>query len=125
MQISKFKIISLISPIGLLLRPPPAFAQSFLNEFKKGFDSAQGLFSPQHRGFESVIGLVFNITLTAIGTIFMVLLISGAIQYLTNAGNEEGTTHAKRVMVDSLVGLIVTLAAYAIGRFVLNFFGAS
>lgn len=77
-------------------------------------------------GFQSVtavIRTVFNLVIIIAGTIFVILLLVGGIQYLTAAGNEEATGKAKRLIVDSIVGLIIVLAAWAIGTFIIGRLG--
>lgn len=66
---------------------------------------------------------IFNLVFAIAGAIFVILLIVGGIQYLTAAGNEENTTKARRLLVDAIVGLIIVLAAFAIGKFILTKFG--
>lgn len=66
------------------------------------------------------IDTIFKIVIAAAGAIFVVLLLVGGIQYLTAAGNEETTAKARRLLVDSIVGLFIVLAAWAIGNFVLS-----
>lgn len=77
-------------------------------------------------GFQSVtavIRTVFNLVIIIAGTIFVILLLVGGIQYLTAAGNEEATGKAKRLIVDSIVGLVIVLAAWAIGTFIIGRLG--
>jgi phosphatidylglycerophosphatase A len=69
------------------------------------------------------IGTIFNFVIIVAGVIFIILILVGGIQYLTAAGNEEGTTKAKKLIVDGIVGLVITLAAWAIGTFILQFLG--
>lgn len=74
----------------------------------------------QFRDVPTAIGTIFNFVIVIAGTIFVILILVGGIQYLTSAGNEEGTGKAKRLLVDAIVGLILTLAAWAIGIFILQ-----
>ena len=68
----------------------------------------------------TLIKNVFNIVVFAAGAIFVILLLIGGIQYLTAAGNEESITKAKSLIINSIVGLIVVLASWAIGTWVLG-----
>ncbi|TSC93249.1 MAG: Uncharacterized protein CEN89_153 [Candidatus Berkelbacteria bacterium Licking1014_7] len=76
----------------------------------------------QFYSIESIISLIFSTIITAAGAIFMIMLIVGGIQYLTGAGNEETTGKAKKLMIDAVIGLLITLSAWAIGAWVLNQF---
>lgn len=71
----------------------------------------------------SVINTIFKVIIGAAGAIFIVLFLVGGVQYLTAAGNEEATGKARRLLVDSIVGLIIVLAAWAIGSWVLGSLG--
>lgn len=74
------------------------------------------------RDVSTSINTIFNLVFAIAGAVFVILLLVGGIQYLTAAGNEEATAKARRLLVDSIVGLIIVLAAFAIGRFVLTRF---
>jgi cytochrome bd-type quinol oxidase subunit 2 len=74
-------------------------------------------------GFSDVptlINTIFKIVIAAAGAIFILMFLFGGIQYLTSAGNEEGSTKARKLLVDAVVGLMIVLAAYAIGSWVLG-----
>jgi len=70
-----------------------------------------------------IVSVIFNTVIMAAGAIFVILLLVGGIQYLTGSGNEEATGKAKKLMIDAVVGLIIVLAAWAIGQWVLGRFG--
>jgi len=68
----------------------------------------------------TVIGTVFNIVIAAAGAIFVILLLVGGIQYLTAAGNEESVGNARKLLINSIVGLIIVLSAWALGNWILQ-----
>ena len=74
---------------------------------------------------KNVITLVFNIVITISGVIFLIMLLIGGIQYLTGAGNEETTGKAKKMMIDAIVGLVIVLASWAIGTWILGRLGGT
>ena len=79
--------------------------------------------NPISGGFKDIptlINTVFNIVVFAAGAIFIILLLIGGIQYLTAAGNEESIGKARGLIINSIVGLIVVLASWAIGTWVLG-----
>ena len=71
----------------------------------------------------AVITLIFNFVITIGGIIFVILFLVGGIQYLTAAGDTEATGKAKKILVDAIIGLVIILAAWAIGNFILDFLG--
>lgn len=68
----------------------------------------------------TTISTVFNIVIAAAGAIFVILLLVGGIQYLTAAGNEESVGNARKLLINSIVGLIIVLAAWALGNWILQ-----
>lgn len=98
---------------------------NFTKELSDGIKKAQanaGL--PKNlQDLTSTLALIYNVILIAAGVLFMLMFFFGALTYLTNAGNEETTTKAKKMMIDSVIGLILTLAAYAIAKFILEALG--
>ncbi|MFA5300989.1 MAG: hypothetical protein WC389_22580 [Lutibacter sp.] len=74
------------------------------------------------QGFNSVsniVGTIFTIVIAASGIIFIILFLVGGIQYLSSAGNEEATGKAKKLLIDAIIGLVIVLAIWALGRWIL------
>lgn len=98
---------------------------SFIQGLKEGINSIQqnaGL--PKHLlDITETLARIYNTILAIAGVLFMLMFFFGALTYLTAAGNEDSTTKARRMMIDSVIGLILTLAAYAITKFVLKALG--
>lgn len=88
------------------------------------FESESGtLVSGYHMGYdvgsggktiEGTIALVIKIILSLLGVIFFVLLIYGGFLWMTSRGNEQEITRAKNIMKNSIIGLVIVIAAYAI-----------
>lgn len=68
----------------------------------------------------TAITSIFNFVIIISAVIFIILFLVGGVQYLTAAGNEEQTGKAKRLLVDAIVGLVIVLAAWAAGNFIIN-----
>lgn len=68
----------------------------------------------------SIVGRLFTIVVSAAGLIFIILFLVGGIQYLSSAGNEEGTGKAKKLLIDSVIGLIIVLSVWAIGKWIID-----
>lgn len=65
-----------------------------------------------------IIGVIIGVILSFLGVIFLLLIIYGGFLWMTAAGNEEKVTKAKKIIQNSIVGLIIVIAAYAITVFV-------
>ncbi|MDO8499847.1 MAG: hypothetical protein Q7S66_04270 [bacterium] len=68
-------------------------------------------------------GAVIKGVLALVGTIFFGLTIYAGILWMTAAGEEEKVTKAKEIIKQSITGLVVIMAAYAITVFVTSRLG--
>ncbi len=66
-------------------------------------------------------GQLIGIVLAFVGVIFLVLMIFAGISWMTSAGNQEKVKKAKDLIIHSIIGLILVLAAYAAVAFIGNF----
>lgn len=69
---------------------------------------------------ESYISRIITIIISALGVIFLALIIYAGITWMTAQGNEEKVRKAKELLTESIIGLIIVLAAYAISFFVVK-----
>lgn len=69
---------------------------------------------------EGSFGKVWDMVVIAATIVFMVLFLIGGIQYLTAAGNEESTKKARALLVDAVIGLVLVLLAWPIGRYAIQ-----
>ena len=82
-----------------------------------GYDTGTGATS-----LENVIGLIVYTLLGFIGVLFLILIIMGAFTWMTAEGNEEKVKKANGMVMNALIGLIITLAAYALSYFLISYF---
>ncbi len=68
--------------------------------------------------FAFTISSVITAALSLVGTIFLVLTVYAGILWMTASGNEEQVTKAKTIVTQTIIGLAITLGAYAITAFV-------
>ena len=64
------------------------------------------------------IGVAINMILSVVGVIFTVLMVYAGYTWMIARGDETKIDKAKKVITASIIGLIVTLAAYSITNFV-------
>jgi len=69
-----------------------------------------------------VVTNTLNIAYFLTGIIAVVVIIIGAIMYVTSAGNSGSVTKAKSMILYSVVGIFIILGAYAITNFVIGKF---
>lgn len=72
---------------------------------------------------EGIASLVITIALTFIGVIFLVLAIYGGYIWMIARGNEQEVEKAKQIIQNSIIGLIVVLAAYAASWYIIKVLG--
>ena len=70
----------------------------------------------------TIIGNIIRLILKFLGIIAIIMLIMGGVQWMTSGGAEEKTTNARKLIVNSLIGLIIVLLAYVITVWVVNTF---
>ena len=65
---------------------------------------------------------IINIFLYVVGTLAVVMIIVGGIQYALSAGDAGKMGKAKNTIMWSVVGLVIAILAWAIVNFVLGVF---
>ncbi|MBT4384182.1 hypothetical protein HOD30_00360 [Candidatus Peregrinibacteria bacterium] len=55
-----------------------------------------------------------NILVTFVGPIMMLGIVIGGVVYVTSAGNEERTNLAKKILLNSVIGIIIIYSAFAL-----------
>jgi len=75
--------------------------------------------------FAEKAGNFIEILLSFLGVVFIVLIIYGGFMWMTAQGNETQVEKAKKIIVNSVVGVVIVMLAYAITYFVLISFGNS
>ncbi len=66
-------------------------------------------------------GQIIGTALSFVGILFLILVIYAGIMWMTAQGNEQKVTKAKDLLINSIIGLIIVFAAYAITAFVGEF----
>lgn len=86
----------------------------------KGDDTPDTLF-----GASGIFNTIVNVILFLVGAISVIMLIYGGIKYTTSAGDTSKVTSAKNTIMYAIVGLIISILAFAIINFVVGSFGQS
>ncbi len=71
----------------------------------------------------TIIGNIINVFLSLLGVIFLVLLIYAGFIWMTAGGDGKQVDKAKQILINAVIGLVITMASYAIATFVLNMLG--
>lgn len=63
---------------------------------------------------------IINTALYVVGAVSVLMLIYGGIRYTISGGNTQDVTAAKNTVLYAIVGIVVSLLAYAIVNFVID-----
>lgn len=113
-----FLLVSLFVILNFILTTPLLAAEdtSLTNAFRNSAGIPMGeKVTPAY-----AVGAVINAALSIIGVIFVVLMVYGGYLWMTAGGNEEQITKAKKLVINSTIGLAITLASYTISYFVIK-----
>jgi Type IV secretion system pilin len=120
------KIVGIISSFALMLSmtlavATPAFADPvdvFKGDACKGNTSVCG--TSGSTGVYTILKNVVNVLLTIGGIIAVIMIIVGGIKYTTSTGDSGSVNSARETIIYAVVGLVVSIMAFAIVNFVLN-----
>jgi hypothetical protein len=83
----------------------------------RGIDQATDLF-----GASGIFTTISNIMLFAVGAISVIMIVIGGLRYVVSGGNTTNVTAAKNTILYAIVGLVISMLAYAIINFVISSF---
>lgn len=83
----------------------------------RGVDQATTLF-----GATGIFTTISNVMLFAVGAISVIMVIIGGLRYVISGGNSGNITAAKNTILYAVVGLIISIMAYAMINFVISSF---
>lgn len=113
----------LIVPTMALAAAPVANAQYNLQtgtEAAKGDGMKDGVGDPN-----SLVKNIVNVVLWVVGILSVIMLIWGGIRYITSAGDSNKVTSAKNTIMYAVIGLVISILAFAITNFVINQIGGA
>ena len=117
MAFSMFTVVSL-SPVNAKAADPWGDATT-----KQSIEDEIGLGGEDPR---VMVGKIINVAIGFLGIIAVIIILIGGFKWMTAGGNEEKATEALTLIKSGVIGLIIILAAWAIGKFVVDLiFGAT
>ena len=95
------------------------------NPARAGAEAARGNGMPAELvGVDGVFTRITNTVLYAVGIISVIMLILGGIRYVISGGDSKKVTDAKNTIMYAIIGLIISILAYAIVNFVITAIGS-
>ena len=104
----------------------PAFADCISNPTSAGCPCALNSSSAacqdlsKQDGLSNILKNATNIVLFIAGALAVIMIIYGAIRFMTAHGNEKQVESARLIVTYSVIGLIIAILAYALVNFVLS-----
>jgi len=116
----KFIILSCL--VTLLILPDFVFASPAYDNLKTvGEGGANAPFvETTDYTLSQIVGLVIQAFLGLLGVLFLTYLLYAGYGWMTAQGEEEKVTKAKDTITRAIIGLVVTIAAYAISYWVFD-----
>ncbi|MDD2681109.1 MAG: hypothetical protein PHE20_03360 [Patescibacteria group bacterium] len=118
-----FSYILLVASALFFLNTNFVFAQSYTFADDSGLKQASaqaGYDTSSNDSLTGYVSKIISVILSVLGIIFLAFTIYGGIVWMTAAGNEEKVKKAKELIIESIIGVIIVIAAYAISYFVLQ-----
>ncbi len=84
----------------------------------KSFGGKAGYGDASSTSLMDIVGIVINVMLGTLGTIFIVLIIVAGFKWMTAGGNEEKVKESGEAIRRAILGLIVIVGAFAIWAFI-------
>lgn len=100
-----------------------AFSKTFVMALsvKEGAEAARADGMPAELiGPTGVFTQITNTVLYIVGIISVIMLIYGGLRYVMSGGDSKKVTDAKNTILYAIIGLIVSILAFAIVNFVIN-----
>ena len=70
----------------------------------------------------TTLGIIVSSVLSLLGIVFIILIIYGGILWMTAGGNEDAIKKATTIIRNSVIGLVITVSAFAIWKLIERFF---
>ena len=67
-----------------------------------------------------MIARIIRRVLELLGLIFLILIIVAGFKWMTASGDEEKVTGAKKLLTNSVIGLVIILSAFALATYIFN-----
>ncbi len=105
--------------LGVVVPAVTTSAQSMIDTGSKQANNEEDM-NQSLVGDGGAITTVVNVLLFIIGALAVIMLIYGGIRYVTSGGNQESVRAAKNTILYAVVGLVVSIFAYALVNWVFN-----
>lgn len=117
-KIKYLALTGIISPILVL-------AYDFEEQSGLNLTAGRAGYAKEKKSIDGMIVQGIEFVLTFVGVLFLILAIVSGFRWMTARGNEAEVEKAKKMLIQSIIGVLIILAAYAISYFIVEFFSES
>ena len=112
----KYLILAgIISPILVL-------AYDFEENSGLNITAGKAGYVDEQKSIDGMIVQGIKLVLTFVGVLFLILTIVAGFKWMTARGNEAEVEKAKKMFIQSAIGVLIILVAYALSYFIVQFF---
>ncbi len=114
----KKKIITFLAMLTLVGAPTLVFSQGNLESAGEHLKRTATAAGTTEEKIENIAGTAINAVLTLVGLIFLMLMVYAGYLWMTARGETDQVDKAKKIITGSIIGLVITVSAYAITVFI-------
>lgn len=107
----------------LLLSPAKLLAQG-QEEGRYGLDATANSANlpgvASDTSLPTIVGNMISALMGIVGTVLVILMLYGGFLWMTAGGEEKKVEEAKKIIKNSIIGLIIVFLSYGIARFVID-----
>lgn len=119
------KIILLSSILFAFMMPTNAFAATPFGACKNVVSGNTAVCSGDAKDAKEIAKNIISVLLWIVGMASIIVIVYSGITFVTSAGNPSQITRAKTMLLYAVVGLVVSILAYAIVNFIVGSAGGS
>lgn len=119
------KIILLSSILFAFMTPSSAFAATPFGACKNVVSGNTAVCSGDAKDAKEIAKNIISVLLWIVGIASIIVIIYSGITFVTSAGNPSQIARAKTMLLYAVVGLVVSILAYAIVNFIVGSAGGS
>lgn len=115
--------------ISILVLTTVLFPMSLLAQQKATIQNIKGKINPvknssgvAEKSLEVLAGDVIQVIFQVLSVAFLVLMVYGGVMWMTARGDSDQVEKARSTIINSVIGLLLSVGAYAITYFVTNLF---
>ena len=119
------KVILLSSILFAFMTPASAFAATPFGACKNVVSGNTAVCSGDAKDAKEIAKNIISVLLWIVGMASIIVIVYSGITFVTSAGNPSQITRAKTMLLYAVVGLVVSILAYAIVNFIVGSAGGS